>query len=129
MEDAEPALRGWIAAEPDMTLGGVRERLPRQGFGVENSSTLASVGQLKLTFKKNATPASKSERTCRRRVWRGVKRSGVDVEKLVFIYENWGTTNMTRSYGRAPKGCRCVGSAPLGDWKRLPFRRGCATIN
>jgi transposase len=43
------------------------------------------------------------------------------VEKLVFIDETWAATNMTRSYGRAPKGSRCVASAPLGDWQTTTF--------
>jgi transposase len=48
----------------------------------------------------------------------------MDVEKLVFIDETWAATNMTRSYGRAPKGCRCVGSAPFGDWQTTTFVAG-----
>jgi transposase len=48
----------------------------------------------------------------------------MDVEKLVFIDETWAATNMTRSYGRAPKGCRCVGSAPLGAWQSTTFVAG-----
>ena len=48
----------------------------------------------------------------------------MDVEKLVFIDETWAATNMTRSYGRAPKGCRCVDSAPLGDWQTTTFIAG-----
>src|SRR6202521_1300264 len=48
----------------------------------------------------------------------------MDVEKLVFIDETWAATNMTRSHGRAPKGCRCVGSAPLGDWQTTTFVAG-----
>ena len=31
---------------------------------------------------------------------------------------------MTRSYGRAPKGSRCVDSAPLGDWQTTTFVAG-----
>ena len=45
----------------------------------------------------------------------------MDVEKLVFIDETWATTNLTRAYGRAPRGCRCIGSAPLGDWQTTTF--------
>ena len=41
----------------------------------------------------------------------------LDVEKLVFIDETWTTTNMTRRYGRAPRGKRCIASAPHGHWK------------
>ena len=45
----------------------------------------------------------------------------MDLERLVFIDETWAATNMTRSYGRSPKGCRCVDSAPLGDWQTTTF--------
>ena len=48
----------------------------------------------------------------------------MEVEKLVFIDETGAATNMTRSYGRAPKGCRCVDSAPLGDWQTTTFVAG-----
>ena len=45
----------------------------------------------------------------------------MDLERLVFIDETGAATNMTRRYGRAPKGCRCVDSAPLGDWQTTTF--------
>jgi transposase len=48
----------------------------------------------------------------------------MEVERLVFIDETWAATNMTRSHGRAPKCCRCVGSAPLGDWQTTTFVAG-----
>jgi len=43
------------------------------------------------------------------------------VEKLVFIDETWTSTNMTRAFGRAPKGKRCIGSAPYGHWQTTTF--------
>ena len=45
----------------------------------------------------------------------------MDLEKLVFIDETWTTTNMTRRYGRASRGKRCIGSAPQGHWKTTTF--------
>src|SRR5216683_2305365 len=48
----------------------------------------------------------------------------MDVEKLVFIDETWASTSMTRRYGRAPKGQRCIGSAPHGHWKTTTFVGG-----
>ncbi len=45
----------------------------------------------------------------------------MDAEKLLFIDETWASTSMTRRYGRAPKGQRCVGSAPRGHWKTTTF--------
>jgi transposase len=35
----------------------------------------------------------------------------------VFIDETWATTNMTRRYGRAPRGERLVAAVPYGHWK------------
>ena len=48
----------------------------------------------------------------------------MEVEKLVFIDETGAATNRTRSHGRAPKGCRCVDSAPFGDWQTTTFVAG-----
>jgi transposase len=58
-----------------------------------------------------------------RRAW-SEAQPAMDVEKLVFIDETWASTQMTRSYGRAPRGCRCVASAPLGDWQTTTFVAG-----
>ena len=52
----------------------------------------------------------------------------MNIEKLVFIDETWTSTNMTRRYGRAPRGQRCRGSAPYSHWHVTTFvgalRRG-----
>jgi transposase len=46
---------------------------------------------------------------------------GMDVEKLVFIDETWTSTRMTRRCRRAPKGKRCIASAPHAHWKTTTF--------
>lgn len=43
---------------------------------------------------------------------------------LVFLDETWVTTHMTRRYGRAPVGERCIASAPHGPWKTTTFIAG-----
>jgi len=48
----------------------------------------------------------------------------MDIEKLVFLDETWATTSMTRSYGRAPRGQRCIASAPCGNWDTTTFVAG-----
>jgi transposase len=48
----------------------------------------------------------------------------MDIKKLVFIDETWTSTSMTRRYGRAPRGRRCIGSAPHGHWKTSTFVGG-----
>ena len=45
----------------------------------------------------------------------------MDVTQLVFIDETWISTSMTRGYGRAPRGQRCLGSAPHGHWETTTF--------
>jgi transposase len=45
----------------------------------------------------------------------------MNVEKLVFLDETWTSTNMTRRYGRAPRGQRCHGSAPYSHWQITTF--------
>jgi transposase len=48
----------------------------------------------------------------------------MDIDKLVFVDETWTSTQMTRRYGRAPKGQRCIASAPLGNWQTTTFVAG-----
>jgi transposase len=45
----------------------------------------------------------------------------MEVEKLVFIDETWISTSMTRRYGRAPRGQRCIDSAPHGQGETTTF--------
>jgi transposase len=58
-----------------------------------------------------------------RRAWIEAQPT-MDIERLVFIDETWAATNMTRSHGRSPRGCRCIGSAPLGNWQTTTFVAG-----
>jgi transposase len=41
-----------------------------------------------------------------------------------FLDETGVTTNMTRRYGRAPKGTRCLASVPQGHWQTTTFIAG-----
>jgi len=43
----------------------------------------------------------------------------VDPDRLVFLDESGAKTNMTRLYGRAPVGERCVDHTPHGHWKTM----------
>jgi len=42
-------------------------------------------------------------------------------ERLVFIDETGAATNMTRRYGRCPRGQRLVTHVPWGHWKTITF--------
>ncbi|MBI2817296.1 MAG: IS630 family transposase [Acidobacteria bacterium] len=43
----------------------------------------------------------------------------IDPEKLVFVDESGATTEMTRRYGRAPRGERVREATPAGHWSTL----------
>ena len=58
-----------------------------------------------------------------RRVWRELQ-PGLQPEKLVFLDESWAKTNMTRLYGRSPRGTRLVGTVPFGHWNTTTFVAG-----
>jgi transposase len=58
-----------------------------------------------------------------RRAW-SEAQPVMDLEKLVFIDETWTSTSMTRRYGRAPRGPRCIASAPHGHWQTTTFVAG-----
>jgi transposase len=53
LEAAEPALRGWIAAEPGLTLAELQERLAAQGIAIKIGALWHQLNQWHLTFKKN----------------------------------------------------------------------------
>ena len=44
-----------------------------------------------------------------------------DVARLIFLDETGLNTKMTRLYGRAARGQRCLGSAPHGHWSSATF--------
>lgn len=58
-----------------------------------------------------------------RRLWDELK-SKLDVRRLVFLDETWTKTNMTRLYGRAPRGQRVIGRVPHGHWQTTTFLAG-----
>lgn len=44
-----------------------------------------------------------------------------DPDRVVFIDETWAKTNMTRTYGRSPRGTRLVQRVPYGRWETTTF--------
>ncbi len=53
LEQAEPALRSWIAAEPGLTLAELQERLNSQGISIKIGALWHQLNKWNLTFKKN----------------------------------------------------------------------------
>ena len=45
----------------------------------------------------------------------------IDPQRLIFLDETWAKTNMTRRYGRSPKGQPLREKTPCGRWKTTTF--------
>lgn len=56
----------------------------------------------------------------RRTQWRA-SQARIDPSQVVFIDETWAKTNMTRRYGRSPRGTRLVERTPCGRWETTTF--------
>ena len=54
VQDAEPVLRRWIAAEPGLTLQDLQERLAEQGIAIKIGALWLQLNKWNLNFKKNA---------------------------------------------------------------------------
>jgi transposase len=53
-------------------------------------------------------------------VW-AAEQFSIDPDRVVFVDETWAKTNMTRSYGRSPRGTRLVARVPYGRWETTTF--------
>jgi transposase len=125
LADREQVLRVWITAEPDLTLAELQQRLAKQGVATKIATLWHQLNKWKLTFKKtlHADEQERADVQAARRAW-SEAQPGMDIEKLVFIDETWISTSMTRHYGRAPRGQRCIASAPHGHWETTTFVAG-----
>lgn len=73
--------------------------------------------------KKKVTRAAEQDRpdvAAQRQQWRD-GQAALDPQRLVFVDETWAKTNMSRRYGRAPRGERLIGAVPQGHWKTTTF--------
>jgi len=125
LADREQVLRDWIAAEPDLTLAELQQRLAKQGVATKIATLWHQLNKWKLTSKKNlhANEQELADVQAARGAW-SEAQPGMEIEKLVFIDETWISTSMTRHYIRAPRGQRCIASAPHGHWETTTFVAG-----
>jgi transposase len=56
----------------------------------------------------------------KRQQWRA-SQAHLPPDKVVFIDETWAKTNMTRTYGRSPRGTRLIHKVPAGRWQTTTF--------
>jgi len=55
-----------------------------------------------------------------RRQW-AAEQLSIDPDRAVFVDETWAKTNMTRTYGRSPRGARLIARVPYGRWETTTF--------
>jgi transposase len=55
-----------------------------------------------------------------RRQW-AAEQLLIDPDRVVFVDETWAKTNMTRTYGRSPRGARLIARVPYGRWETTTF--------
>jgi transposase len=107
-------LRDLVRQQPDATLDELRQRVGTPG---SRMALWRALEKLKLTRKKKTLHAQERdtpENQQKRQAFR-VTVSVLDPHRLVFVDETGTNTAMTRTYGRAPRGERVVGTVP-GQW-------------
>lgn len=55
-----------------------------------------------------------------RRQW-SAEQLKLDPDGVVFVDETWAKTNMSRTYGRSPRGTRAAEGVPYGRWETTTF--------
>jgi transposase len=81
------------------------------------------LADLKILVQKKVLKAAEQHRpdvVVQRAQWR-LLQAGLDPARLVFLDETWAKTNLTRRYGRCPRGQRLVDHVPFGHWKTTTF--------
>jgi transposase len=85
------------------------------------ASSIATASVSKKTLR--ASEQERPDVAAARAQWRA-GQAALDPRRLVFVDETGTATNMTRRYGRSPKGKRLIGRAPFGHWKTTTFIAG-----
>src|SRR5512142_1509380 len=112
--EGEERLRELVRQHPDATLDELRSQL---GVPCSRSALARALERLNLTRKKktlHAEERNRPENQAKRQAFRTTVAT-FDPHRLVFVDETGTNTAMTRTYGRAPRGERVVGTVP-GRW-------------
>jgi len=121
MTDAvQERLRGWLREQPDRTLAELQEQLQASGVVASRSRIGQVLQQMGLRQKKTLPAAERDTEANRKRREEFLATiTAIPVEKLIFLDESGVTTQMTRQWGRAPKGERILETTPQGRWTVL----------
>jgi hypothetical protein len=113
--------------QPDATPDELRAWMfASHGVSVSQGGMWKCSTGLDLTLKERRnTPPSRDGPMSARPAQPGARfQPSMNAGQLVFLDETWATTNMTRRYGRAPRGERVIARVPHGHWKTFTFVAG-----
>ena len=117
---------GVLAETSDITIEELRHLLAGRGLGFGYGTIQRFLVRHRMTRKRKTGHASEQDRADvleRRQAWRA-GQADLEPARLVFIDETWAKTNMTRAYGRAPRGRRLRMGQPHSHWKTTTFVAG-----
>jgi transposase len=127
LEPHQDLLRSLVEAKSGITLAEIQTELRTRGIEVQALSTIhLMLKRMDLTHKKKTLRAAEQDRPDvaqerrRFRVWQRF----MDASRFVFLDETGTATNMTRRYGRAPRGQRVIDAVPHGHWLTTTFVAG-----
>jgi transposase len=120
----EPLL-AQVALAPEQTLAQLCQwGKAEHGIEVGPTAMGKTLARFGLTLKKKTLHASEQARADvaqARADWSAEQSALAAAERLVFLDETWATTNMAPTWGRSPRGERCLGHAPFGHWHTTTF--------
>ena len=117
-EPVKEQLRAWLQQQPERTLAELGEQLRSRGVEASRSRISQVLRGLGLRLKKSpSTPKSVIPRPTASGAKSSSQPATMPLEKLIFLAESGVTTQMTRPWGRAPKGEPIAEATPGGPWK------------
>src|ERR1035437_7851740 len=120
--EVEARLRRLLREQADRTLVELQQGLwETEGGVLQYSASVAAAPAAGLAAKKKSPYAQEQdtpENRQRREAWREQIKP-IHPRLWVFVDESGATTEMTRRYGRAPRGERVREAAPAGHWSTL----------
>ena len=125
--EAEAAfLLGEVAKTPDITLVELQEKLKVRGVSAGIGTLWRFFDRRRITYKKKTAHAAEQQRCDVKAACEAWFEGQLDLdpERLIFVDETSASTKMSRLYGRASRGERCLAAIPHGHWKTTTFTAG-----
>ena len=122
LEDHAEEIVTVIEEQPDLTLDEIVAVLRKRKIPGSRTALFRFLERHAVTSKKVLRAAEQERTDVARARRRWIREQGLlDTTHLVFIDETSVNTNMTRLFGRAPRGERVIGRVPFSAWKTVTF--------